>query len=377
MSGMIRTIEDMYAACAENNSRTAIMRHLAKADAPITAAGMTGSRNVMYGAVVYDQLNKESNLHAILPKTVWNLSGFRVSDADPVQKVTGVAEGATLPDTVKPNITELDGEPSFLVTTWDITDKMDFTSRHDDGLGDPAAYFREYFGKVHASGLNEMLCAEVIPGATNTTNAKGNDIESIDRMISNNSEANAFQTTGRGWYDVFEGQVSREAPSIFDSYVDHNSGVARPLSLTMMDNIIQNVQDAGASNNLVFVTGRDTQDSLKRLVGPQWKIDMSPVDVGITMDGITTSPGKDVDMRVNSYDGIPIFTTIDIPKDVKSRIYLLDLDHIEIRVGMPTVYLEADNKLALDSLKIKYAYLTVEQLYATRFNVHGKIRDLN
>jgi hypothetical protein len=111
--------------------------------------------------------------------------------------------------------------------------------------------------------------------------------------------------------------------------------------------------------------------------GGPWKID--------TVNGVQTRKGLQIGFSVSSYVGagieVPIFTSKDIHAEAggNGNIYLLDLDHIEVRVALPTVYMSTENShfLLLDSFNYKYMYLTVAQLIADKYNCHGAVKYLN
>jgi hypothetical protein len=397
MADLITDIWSMYALNKKNRQVENFMRRFPgvfeqlskfeKADAPIDTTNVAGAFNIMYGAMVYDQVNREVNAHALLPKKPWGpISGLRIITDNPSTKGGAVSESGTLPDTIRLTPDELYDEPAFMMSTWEITDLFAFKTAHDDGIGNAEAWYRSKFSDIHSQYLNETLLADASADAAaanaNTTNAKvdaGDYFESLDRMVSNDSEEDAFGGTYTGWFDVYQSLVDRDAEGLGESYVSHNSGTDRTLTLGMLDTAIQNLEDNGGSDvrsRLVMLTGRDTYNRIKQLVGPQWKIDMDTIPAAMTINGLQTYAGKDATFQIRTYEGIPIVVDKNVTQDTLSRIYFVDTGNMEIRVGMPTVYMSADNKILLDALKTKYAYLTVQQLYCTRFNTQGKIRDL-
>jgi len=358
------------------------LRKLEKADEAYDTSNITGYDNVMFGAMVYDQVNREQNAHAILPKVAWpKTRGLRILNGTPSNKGSGVSEGGALPDTGRVDVTEVYSEPAWMMSTWEITDQLLFQAAHDDGIGNLEAFKRAKWAEFHGQLLNETLLVdaegEASSATANTTNAKGSDIESLDRMISNDSEEDAFGGSYTGWYDVYNGAVDRDSAGIGECVVSHNSGTDRALTLGLIDSVLQELEDNGAKRkNLVMLTGRDTLTRIKQLVGPQWKIDMPTFEAALTINGVQSASGANVDLRVRSYEDIPIFVDKNVPSDGISRIYFIDRSAMEIRVVAPTLYLKTSDKILLDELKNKYAYLTVEQLYCTNFKTQGKIRDL-
>ena len=104
--------------------------------------------------------------------------------------------------------------------------------------------------------------------------------------------------------------------------------------------------------------------------------------VSVGMNGVQTLPyGSEAGMLVNTLYGIPLFVSDDVPASgAISNLYLLDLNHLKMGVGIPPMYFEAGFSKGtvgeLDAFQNLGIYYEMGELLATRFNVHGKIRDL-
>jgi len=375
-----RTMSDLVNLTYGERGAEFIMGLVQKSDDALTTSD-AGIINPMYGKVVWDWLNKEDNAFSLLPKKPWRQSGFRVITADRSGKATGVDEEGALPDTDHPTRAAILNEISEVMTRFEITRKAQLESEIDDGI-DAWPQERNYQAQAHASGINEMLLADASAAAAgagaHSTNAKGSDFESIDRMISSDAEEDDFGGSYNGWFDVYESAGDRDSGTTYDAVYDGNGGTDRPLTLAMIDDLLKDTKVNGANRaRQIFLTGEDTLNDWMALVSPQFRFEEKRVTKGV--NGVRTASGTDVGFDISAYRGVPIFTSIDVPSDGSSRIYLIDLDHMYFKVRVPTIYLETDlraHMLLSDSLKRQGAYLTTGQLECTRFNVHGKIRDL-
>ena len=93
-------------------------------------------------------------------------------------------------------------------------------------------------------------------------------------------------------------------------------------------------------------------------------------------NGVTGEAGFNFDSRVGACDGIPIFLSQHVPKDGGSRMYLLDMASLAMRVAAPTTYVDNTNLAVRQVLSREYAFITAGELVAYRRNTSGSIRDL-
>jgi hypothetical protein len=128
---------------------------LQKADNPVLST-TTGVYNPIFGAKVWSQLNQEINIFSLLPKIVWDKSGWRVVTNRAALSGGGVPENATLPDTIKPTFLELSTKPKVVAHTFNASEMENFLGTKDDGLGDVMKVMREEMGKHHAEMINKM-----------------------------------------------------------------------------------------------------------------------------------------------------------------------------------------------------------------------------
>tara|TARA_Y100001963_G_scaffold90344_1_gene124579 strand:- start:1526 stop:2773 length:1248 start_codon:yes stop_codon:yes gene_type:complete len=386
---------------------------ISKAD-DIMDTGKDDYFNTMYGAKVFSQLNNESSVFKLLPKQPWNSSGWRIlyqrstaaaASASPQLGTGGVGEGLAFPDTDTPDIAELSADMKEVVTAWDITTKASTLSKADDGLGDIEGFLKENAATDHAYYIDQMLMKD-------HATLPSNNFESLDRLVG--AYAETLTRTGSG-SDVDAGDLdpygatgtaasagglSRDeaASDWLDSQVSmgsitSNLAVARALSLDLLDTVIGDALEAGAKyENLILVTGYDTLEVIKQKINTAsnatWRMMMDGTQAGKNVGGVTSMPGANLDTRVGYYDSIPIFVTQHCTKaalagsgtsgidTALSNIFLLDLENIHFRVAVPTTYVANEDLGVTQKLAREYAFITGGEVIMTRFNTHGKVRDL-
>ena len=344
-----------------------------KADAPLLSS-TTGWYNVVYGSKVWAQLNYEANVFAMLPKKPWAKSGFRVESAYPVAAASwptgGVAENAVITDSdsIKPTWVELGDAPKTVLHFFDSSELAAFLAGVDDSV-DAIAELRKTIGQFHVEQLNEMLM-------TNVTTLAGDNIESIDRMVSSYDEVTNCADVDAGDSDVYG--LDRDAAATWaDAIVNENGDTDRVLTLKLIDETLKDVMHAGGKPK-VILTGYDTLFEWQSLLEAQRRY-MQTTKVMPTFGGVRgAAPGIEAGFMVATYHGIPIIATHRCTTGGSgiSHIFFLDTDYLYLKVAKPTQYVESSDMLALDRLGMRGAYRTMGELTCTRFNVQAKIRDL-
>ncbi len=307
-------------------------------------------------------------MFALLPKIVWDKSGWRLITNRAALSGGGVGENATLPDTIKPTFKEISTKPKIIAHSFNASEMETFLGTKDDGLGDVMKVMREEMGKHHAEMINKMLLA-------NVTTVANNDIESIDRVCSSLADEAIVDA---GDADIYGIDRSDATNSWADAYVDHNSGTARTFTVDLLDTALTNLRVAGA-NPKVIVTGYDTIERIQQALQAQQRF-MGRELVVPTYGGIKGIPGTEAGFNVATYQGIPIIPSKDVLKDTLSRIYILDTDYLAFKVAYPTMYFESGmskkDPFGINYLGDEGLFRTMGELICTRFNVQGKIRDL-
>jgi hypothetical protein len=333
------------------------------------ATGDTGYFNAMYGAAVFNQLNTKSEIFKLLPKEGWTQSGWRVLTARGTT-TAGVTEGNTFPTTDVPDITEVTATIKEVVTPWDVTTRAEFLAEADDGVKGLVAFLRREQAEAHSYYIDQMLMKD------GNTLAAAN-FESLDRICINVTAAPAV-----GWGanddDIYD--IDRDSGTWHAATVNHNSGTDRALTLAMLDGLIQSALENGVNyEDLIFLTGHDTMQDLKQLLNATsnstWRYDLGPMGQG-SQNGVSSETGMNLDSRVGYYDSIPIFVSQHVQKDTTSRVYLLDMAHLKMKIAAPTTYVSSEDLAVTQKLAKDHAFITAGEIICTKFITQGNIRDL-
>lgn len=376
----IRTVTDLeryYYGAGNAMGYSYSGSELLKADSPLMSS-TAGTYQAIYGRKVWSQLNQEFNAFSILPKKPWDRSGWRIITAKPsFTKGGGVAENATLPDTTKPNFLHVAAKPKTVAHTFDMSEVAIFLADKDDGLGDIRQVLKEEMGKHHADHVNQMLTEDV-------TNVAGNDYESIDRVTS--GLINSSMAVANGYvnvltdYDLYS--ITRDGTTGFhdaEVSVSGTSGTNRNLSLTLLDDLFQQIWTRGG-NPKVMLTGYDTLMRVQQLLQTQQRF-MEEKRVVPTFNGVKGVPGIEAGFIVATYNGVPIIPSKDVQTDGISRIYYLDTDYLWFSTAIPTQYfesgIETGDPFGINRLGQEGLYRTMGEMWCSFFGGQGSVRDLS
>ena len=351
-------------------------------DDTVTSTDPAGAFNTMFGAKVFNQLNTKSEVFKLLKKEAWTQSGFRALTARHAT-TNGVAEGGAFPETDHPELKEITLTLKEVVTPWQMSSKAEILSEADDGLGNLAAFMRREQGEAHAFFLDDQLTKSVeadSDGSTGAGNA-GNNFESLDRVTATLAYVTDAQSPSNSQDDCDMYGIDISSNSFFDAGHTHftDDGTNNALALDDLDTMIAALLENGANyNSLVILTGYDTYQNLKALMqgtNGAFKFDLAGA-AAANQNGVTGEAGFNFDSRVGAYDGIPIFLSQHVPKDGASRLYMLDMDNLALRIAAPTTYVDNTNLAVRQVLSREYAFITAGELVAYKRNTSGSIRDL-
>ena len=384
----VRTVTDMeryYYGAGNAMGYTYTGSELLKADSPMLST-TAGTYQAIYGRKVWSQLNQEFNAFSILPKKPWDRSGWRVITAKPNAGTLhgGVAENATLPETVKPTFQHVAAKPKTIAHTFDMSETAIFLADKDDGMGDIRSVLKEEMGKHHAEMINKMLLTDVDTPA-------GNNYESLDRITAAfHDDGTTASTTGMndGHSDLSANDdldiysIDRENNSWSNAEMSNNvvgdTSTDRVLSLDQLDTLFQQVWERGG-NPKVILTGYDTLMRLQQLLQSQQRF-MEEKRVTPTYNGVKGVPGIEAGFIVATYNGVPIIPSKDVQKDTLSRMYLLDTDYMYFSTAIPTQYfesgIETGDPFAINRLGQEGLYRTMGEVWTTFFGAQGQIRAL-
>ena len=373
----IRTVTDMeryYYGAGNAMGYSYSGSELLKADAPMLST-TGGTYNAIYGRKVWSQMNQEFNAFSILPKRPWDRSGWRVLTDKPNGGAVhgGVAENATLPDTVKPTFQHVAAKPKTVAHTFDMSETAIFLADKDDGMGDIRSVLKEEMGKHHAEMTNKMLLQDV-------STVAGNNFESIDRVTTADSTAMTSGTHyDAGDEDIYS--IDRSADANSWSFAEGNADTSsnnRVLSLDQLDDLFQKIWVRGG-NPKVILTKYDTLMRLQQLLQSQQRF-MEEKRVTPTYNGVKGVPGMEAGFVVATYNGVPIIPSKDVAADGIGRMYFLDTDYMYFSTAIPTQYyesgIETGDPFAINRLGQEGMYRTMGELWTTFFGGQGSIRDL-
>jgi hypothetical protein len=384
----VRTITDMeryYYGAGNSMGYSYTGSELLKADSPMLST-TAGTYQAIYGRKVWSQLNQEFNAFSILPKKPWDRSGWRVITAKPNNGALhgGVAENATLPETVKPTFQHIGAKPKTIAHTFDMSETAIFLADRDDGLGDIRAVLKEEMGKHHAEMVNKMLLADVDTPAAN-------NFESLDRITvgdagttgltglkTSSSDAHVSAASDLDIYSI-DRSANAWSHAEMDCAADTADASRRTLSLDHLDTLFQRIWERGG-NPKVILTGYDTLMRLQQLLQSQQRF-MEEKRVTPTYNGVKGVPGIEAGFIVATYNGVPIIPTKDMPDDDGiSRLYFLDTDYMYFSTAIPTQYfesgIETGDPFAINRLGQEGLYRTMGEVWTTFFGAQGSVRDL-
>lgn len=370
----IRTIQDLQRLYYSDAGAQMIQ----KVDAPVLST-TSGVYNPVYGAMVWSQVNQEANTFAFLPKFPQTQSGWRIMTARAEASGGGVAENATLPDTIKPTWVEVSTKPKTVAHTFDVSEVQDFLAlSQDDAIGS-MAQLRAEMGVHHREMINIML-------NTDFDTAASNNIESIDRVCGSDDEETSLSYTA-GDLDMYG--IDRSSDSIYDAYVSHDSGTDRVITAGGIRTDFSNIRINGGKTSVVQ-TKDDAYASIQGIFeqAARWLNPIGEGAVTIGVNGVQTHTGSQAGMHVATIYGIPLVVSKDSVADTIGRIYYLDTTdpqgfgqpRLGIRVAKPTQYFEAGmnngDPFGIDRLGTEGMYRTMGELICTHFKAQGKRRDL-
>lgn len=388
--GYIRTIYDMidyyYGFIPEYTQQQKGAGEFGKADESLTT-GDTGYRNVVYGSEVFSLLNSEANVFSLLESRAWTKSGERiVTDRAAGNNHTlgsgGLGENSPLPDTDHPGISEYEQDPKTIAHNFDVSqEKALLAETEDDDVDDPFDWLRRWYGTgtEHQTGQGEHPKHINVMLTSDADSPPGNDMETIDRVISNGAESSLLSADDDN--DIYGFDRSNNN---FESNVIENSGTNRTFVLDHLDDAIREVkQNSGkrpvSDDNYFFLTGHDTYQRIEDEVGGKERLE--PVRTSVGLNGVETNPGGDYGLTVQSYKGIPIFESVDVIQDGISRVYLVDSATLFTKILLPTQFYSTgtevdENPFGINRLGNEGMYVTIGELTCTNPAAHAKVRDL-
>lgn len=354
----------------------------------------------VFGRKVWSFLAYDQNVMAIIPKERWMQSGWRMLTSAAqawthagAELTAGIAREGTLPETISITPTIQSVQPKEVMHTWATHEIYAFLSSVDDSVAIIPEMRRE-IGEEHASIINTTLIqsAEYLAANASADWAGTNNFESLDRLVSEDAEEDTLGGTHDTYYDAYVSYgttaVDRDTGTTYDAIVEApggSIGTDGDLTVSSIDLVWRQIKENKGTPD-VILTGADFIIALSEILEPERRF-VGEAQVVPTFAGVRgLAPGVEGSFTVSTFRGIPM---IDSPNvrctdssdgDTISKMFMLDTDFIRFRTAMPTKYMEEKSEYVTyhvnDSLRIEGGYLTVGELIMYRFNVQGKLRDI-
>lgn len=392
MATQIRTIQDLMKATYIDGRFIGAAHKMGinKADAPMLSS-TDGVFTAIAGAKIFSQLNNESNIWSLFSKRPYDEAAERIVTARGFAAGTGGrADGAAVPDTTKATIVKIKQMPKLIFHGFSagIMHTALVNKGYNDAVGSNAS-MNAHYGGEHVKCMNEMLGknAETEAGAAGANRAAADmlNFESLDRIISSDSEEDVIGGTYTSWCDPYGTEVDRDSGTDYDSVVLHNSGTDRYITTKLVEQLMADTKSAGANRaGQFFLTGHDTASDLNELYSPQGVY--TTVKVKLGMNGVEVAGDNEVGISVAAINGIPLFVSDDCPKDTKSKLFLIDSSdpngegkpRMSIDVLQPTVFVTAGEMKIFEIAKFANmaGFLTMAEIKCRNFVVQGKLTNL-
>jgi len=342
-------------------------------------------------------------------------------DTPHADEIGGVQENHALDSTglkaVSPEYSTLFMSPKTIAHMFDYSELAAEMAKIDDGIGDLRAIIREDMGKVHAEVQSKMLVmplenydldsgGSASPSGAQTYADMERNYTSLLKVVASSAEIHELATQniiasangGAASTDISSlyGNTDRRASTgvgstvgFMDAEVDIGDGYAsteqRSLTLTVLNNMIQNLRTNGATPK-VILTGYDTIQAIADLLQAQERY-IDAKEVIPSHGGVRGVKGAEVGFRVATYFDIPLIPCKDMPTTTHdtlttgvSDMLFLDTDHLWFATLKPTQYFEDGinhgNPFGVGTLGNRGLFRTLGEVGCSFFKGQGKITNI-
>jgi hypothetical protein len=387
-----------------------------------------------YGKKVWDSLNNKTVTFNAIKKVDWGATvGWRNRTDRGAGRSRPVSETGALPTIDNSNYVGVYSYPRQIVTTFGVSLKGQAVSALEGGIGNQFAVEQEAASRDHIVEINQELMSEgaylvsagsattfTVPASVASNFKIGDTVNWYDASGTTHRAAGATVTgvnTSTGVVtcttltvaseDITNGDVAyvvarngitpiadiamqddatvggAKASVMAYNYttrtagtynagalVSYNSGVARDLTLPLVDSAFQAIRQNGGEPKLI-ICGLDQYDKLNQLLQTQQRF-MDVTDYIVGAGDERTYPGTRGGFQLATYRGIPILPDPYAPKSVSttdavlgSEFFVLDTDYHEMAVMYPTQYLENRDYFARMKVcgEIKSGYMLENPVY--------------
>lgn len=333
--------------------------------------------NVIYGPMMWTQLNQEANVFGALPKTTWPHTGFRVQTAfASASENIGFSVTDNLPSAVYPTVVTVAPSAKQIGETFEVPEALEaLAAAGTDDIWGTSHQMKVAIGTEVVKRVNQQLMHKVGELASAWAN-----FETLDRIVSKYNEQGM---TSNGWnlYNITKSDASHWA----NAYVNDSSSL-RDLTDDLVRDLLAQTRIRGGNPSLI-VTGADTYSTLLGMY--MTFVRYAPIQEMLAqfgVNGVQTAKGIEAGIQISSLYGIPLISTADCPSTTNgiSWIYALDISDPEgygyprlgISLLMPLQYFETDNYFIVNKVARKGMYLMLGETVARMLRGQGKLRDI-
>jgi hypothetical protein len=397
--------------------------------------------NQTYGRKVWDALNNRRVTYNAIKKVPWgNTAGWVLRTDRGDQRIRPVTEEGTLPTIDVSAYKGVYSLPKIPTGVFGVPVRTIFVNQLEGGMGDILATEQEATERDFVKDINKQILSQsafyVTKDSTYVVSlASGIDVEDHIRVgdtwayykhgtgyadtaqtvstVTSSANSATLDTginaTGDTLYvksragltslfdivaedsmlvcqdqarpDVYNLDTRTAAGAYAGAYISAASGVARELTLPLLDNCIQKIRERGGEPKLITM-GWDQYFKLERLLNAQQRY-MGQEEYIVGVGDERTLPGTRTGLVLSTYMGIPILGDADMAKSTSSAgvvrgsdILVLDTDYLEVAVALPTQYVENRDYFQATALVVRGLMYMMAELRATRLDVHARITDL-
>ena len=384
----------------------------------VASTTTSGYMEAIFGSYAQINLNTETNVGAAMSKRPYKKSGFRLisdlpqyTNSATVGMYGQVPENGAFPEEQIPPILLIDYRPKIHTQTIGNTAMQQWlaTTSGDDTYGAMAdiriAYGTKFNMNYNSAILRPVEDSIEVGKNYDSTFIDAAAVETMDRLISNKTEANAISAKHGdvlNYYTPYlEPTIDRDTKNTFDCTVYSASGGAidsdngalnRPI---LSDFFSQIGETGGGVPSGAFINWK-VKSMIQKLYEDQNTQAYGENNVSFSMNGVDTVSGMQAGVQVSTLYNVPLIVTVHArgaAADSKElgRLYAFnnrsyEMSGGESQIGMavaiPTIYGELGmtqgvmGMLALGRIGSKGAYMTMAQTVMSRSVSQGKIRDI-
>jgi len=344
---------------------------IAKTNYPLLT-GTSGGYSAIYGPELWANINLRATVWASMPKVPYPKKfGWRAFTASPTNKAIGSADAGTIADTEIGTFVQVTKTPTIMYKNFDVGLLQQYAS--EGGQAIDWQTYRDLHGDLFAKGLNGALLTDVDTVA-------GNNIESIDRIVSSYGEV-----TNCGIHandsDIYA--IDRDAGASWaDATVIHNSNVDRDFDLSLVNTLKRTVDQTCGLDDMGttwWLTKHDTWQRWSEFLQPQQMFTEATFSTSAE-GGLTSASGQAGGFALGTYMAHPMITDADTPADTLGRVYYLNTRYLKMGVAVPVKYVEVgggnETTLLLNRFSTVGMFWMAGQPLTTAFFTLGKVRDM-